>query len=136
MEPITGPITAPPAPQQTSGSDDIFSSESFLQLLAAQIRGQNPIEPLSDTEFVAQMAQFSQLEQTTAMRERMDEIALGGRIADGAALLGRTVDYRVAESGATLTGVVESLTIGLGGQTTLVVDGVSVPLDAVAVVRQ
>lgn len=134
MEAITGPLPSAPSPQVNNQSGDIFSSESFLSLLAAQIRGQNPIEPLSDTEFVAQMAQFSQLEQTTAMRERMDEIALGGRIADGAALLGRTVDYRLGD-GTPLTGTVERLTIGVDGSTTLIVDGIDVPLDHIAAVR-
>ena len=44
---------------------DIFSSEGFLKLLASQMTSQNPLEPMKDTEFIGQMAQFSQLEQTT-----------------------------------------------------------------------
>ena len=67
--PVTGPVHAAPSPTGRGGrpkaTTDIFSSEGFLKLLASQISSQNPLEPMKDTEFVAQMAQFSQLEQIT-----------------------------------------------------------------------
>ena len=43
----------------------------FLQLLAAQMQYQNPLEPVSDTQFVAQLAQFSSLEQMTNLNSTM-----------------------------------------------------------------
>ncbi|GIU79217.1 MAG: hypothetical protein KatS3mg005_2455 [Bryobacteraceae bacterium] len=50
------------------------SKEMFLQLLVAQIRNQNPLNPANGTEFVAQLAQFSQLEATLEMRRDIAQI--------------------------------------------------------------
>jgi flagellar basal-body rod modification protein FlgD len=51
------------------------SQDVFLQLLVAQLRNQDPLNPTDSSEFMSQMAQFSQLEQTISIRERIDEIA-------------------------------------------------------------
>lgn len=56
------------------GGNPIASKEVFLQLLVAQIRHQNPLNPASGTEFVAQLAQFSQLEATLAIRQDLAKI--------------------------------------------------------------
>lgn len=130
MDAITGPITTPPPPGAAGGTSDIFSSDGFLNLLAAQIRGQNPLEPMTDTEFVAQMAQFSQLEQLTHLRANTEDLAIGGRLAQGAALLGKDVEYSVA-GGVTASGTVESLSVSASGATTLIVDGQAVDLGQV-----
>ena len=45
---------------------------TFLQLLVAQIKNQNPLEPTDGTQFVAQLAQFSQLEQMIGVRSGVD----------------------------------------------------------------
>ena len=44
-----------------------LGQDEFLQLLVTQMRNQDPLKPVSDTEFIAQMAQFSNLEQTKEM---------------------------------------------------------------------
>jgi flagellar basal-body rod modification protein FlgD len=126
---VTGPYT-PPAATPTDGvkkQTEIFSSEGFLQLLASQVRAQNPLEPMKDTEFVAQMAQFSQLEQTTALAKNIEALTLSGQLAQGASLIGRTVTYQPADGSAPVTGVVGSLTIGGDGRSmSLIVNGVAV----------
>jgi len=49
-----------------------LGKEEFLKILAAQFRGQNPLEPVKDTEFIAQMAQFSALEQLQNIAAKLD----------------------------------------------------------------
>lgn len=68
--------TAPAAGAQVARStpDRMASKEVFLQLLVAQIRNQNPLNPANGTEFVAQLAQFSQLEATLEMRRDIGQI--------------------------------------------------------------
>jgi flagellar basal-body rod modification protein FlgD len=126
--PVTGPYTpVAPGSQALKEPVDIFSSDGFLRLLAAQISAQNPLEPLKDTEFVAQMAQFSQLEQTTKLAANMEALTLSGQLAQGASLIGRTVTYQPQDGSDPVTGVVDRLTVGAGGRSmTLVVDGVAV----------
>ncbi|MFN7920906.1 MAG: flagellar hook capping FlgD N-terminal domain-containing protein [Bryobacteraceae bacterium] len=62
-----------PAPA-TDGGDSLTSKDTFLKLLVAQIQNQNPLSPSDPIQFVSQLAQFSSLEQTLAMRESLDAI--------------------------------------------------------------
>lgn len=65
------PSTAPTANTTT---DPLANKETFLQLLVAQIKNQNPLNPSDSTQFVSQLAQFSDLEQSVAMRQDLDSI--------------------------------------------------------------
>lgn len=49
--------------------------ENFLQLLTAQLRNQDPLSPLDSTQFVAQLASFSSVEQLVSVNDRLDTIA-------------------------------------------------------------
>lgn len=69
----TAPETAQPQTVQSS-PDRMASKEMFLQLLVAQIRHQNPLNPANGTEFVAQLAQFTQLEATLDIQKEIEEI--------------------------------------------------------------
>lgn len=114
---------------------DIFSSDGFLRLLAAQISNQNPLEPMKDTEFIAQMAQFSQLEQTTGLARDIRGLTMGAQLSQGAALIGRTVSYEVADGATTATGTVERLSVSADGREMLmVVDGVTINVNQVITV--
>jgi len=46
----------------------------FLQLLVAQLKGQNPLDPLDGSQFVAQLAQFSSLEQLTRINQTLESV--------------------------------------------------------------
>lgn len=74
MTVTTAPIGAlPPFPTAKSG-DPLANKEVFLHLLVAQIKNQNPLNPTEGTEFLAQLAQFSGLEQLIEMRQTLDAI--------------------------------------------------------------
>ena len=97
----TGATGATKTAGPTLGKDD------FLKLLVGQLRNQDPMNPSSDTDFIGQMAQFSQLEQTTNMAGTNERLAAQQDGARAVALLGRTVTYPDAVSGVSTTGVVE-----------------------------
>lgn len=108
-------------------NDDIFSSASFLRLLGAQMKSQNPLDPMKDTEFVAQMAQFSQLEQITSLSANMKSLNMSSQISQGAALIGREVTYVPEGSLVPVTGRVDKMVLENGGRdSSLVVNGVRV----------
>lgn len=56
---------------------DALGRDAFLQLLTTQLAHQDPMQPQADTEFIAQLAQFSSLEQLQGMRATVDAIATG-----------------------------------------------------------
>lgn len=87
--------------QNSLGKDD------FLKLLITQLSHQDPTQPLEDREFVAQMAQFSTLEQMTNMNGELAKVL--GLLARSQAvnLLGKTVELAVGEQ--RLSGTVEAI---------------------------
>lgn len=71
---------------QAPAAGGLANAEIFMQLLVAQLKNQNPMNPADGTEFVAQLAQFSQLEQTLGMRDELKAIrATLEQAADGPA---------------------------------------------------
>lgn len=58
----------------TKPSDKLTSKDTFLQLLVAQIRNQNPLQPQDGIQFVTQLAQFTGLEQSMQMKDELQAI--------------------------------------------------------------
>lgn len=68
--------------------------ESFLTLLTAQLRNQDPLSPMDSTDFIAQLASFSGVEQQIGTNNRLDQVveqAVNGDIATFATWIGRNV---------------------------------------------
>lgn len=63
-------------PQQNAQSKTNVDKEAFLKLLMAQLKHQDPLEPVDGSEFVAQLAQFSQLEQSVTQSKQLDVISM------------------------------------------------------------
>jgi flagellar basal-body rod modification protein FlgD len=91
-------------PTQNLGKDD------FIKILITQLTHQDPTAPMEDKEFIAQMAQFSSLEQMTNMAKDFNRIA--GLVAgsEASASLGRSVE--LADGDRTVSGVVKAVTRG------------------------
>ena len=87
-----------------------LGKDEFLKILLTQLTHQDPLEPMNDREFVAQMAQFSALEQMTNMVNQFQR--LGSLIEAGQAfsILGKTVDLAIGDS--VVTGRVDEVTGG------------------------
>jgi flagellar basal-body rod modification protein FlgD len=58
----------------TQGMDALANEQTFLKLFVAQLKNQNPLQPQDGTQFMAQLAQFSSLEQELQMRQDLDAI--------------------------------------------------------------
>ena len=67
----TGAGTAE-SPGIAAAANDQLSKDTFLKLLVAQIRNQNPLNPADGVQFVTQLAQFSELEQVMAIRQDLE----------------------------------------------------------------
>jgi flagellar basal-body rod modification protein FlgD len=105
-------------------SDEIMGKEDFLTLLVAQLQNQDPMNPDDPTEFTAQLAQFSSLEQLFNINESMDSLTSAQQQSDRFAtmnLIGKSVSYQdddftieedgVATVGYQLDGLAASVTL-------------------------
>ena len=82
------------AKQKATPVKEQMGQQQFLTLFTTQLKNQNPLDPVKNEAFVAQLAQFSQLEATTAMKTSMDTMVSNmqaDRMMSGAALIGRKV---------------------------------------------
>ncbi len=73
LNPLPVPAAGPSAQPSGSGSSPAAQAgtDTFLQLLVAELRTQNPLDPQKGTEFVSQLAQFNTLEQLIAIRAEL-----------------------------------------------------------------
>lgn len=90
--------------KQTLGKDD------FLQILITQMSHQDPTSPMKDTESIAQMAQFSSLEQMTNMSKDFSKLAVMMNSSEAVSTLGKTVEIVDGEN--IVSGVVEATVRG------------------------
>lgn len=77
------PAPAPPPPAAAPLGDPTVNQQTFLQLLVTQIKNQNPLDPTDGTQFLSQLAQFSELEQminvNTNLQSIQQDIQNGGQ---------------------------------------------------------
>lgn len=99
--------------------------DAFLKLLVTQMRLQDPTHTMEDKEFIAQLAQFSSLEQITNLSGEIKALARNNASTQAVSLIGRTVEYLDVSSGASQTGTVESVRFS-DGSPVLVVGGAEV----------
>src|SRR3954449_1608206 len=107
---------------------DQMGKDTFLKLLVAQMKYQDPANPASSTEFMAQNAAFTQVEKLEEIAKQNASLLALQRSSSAGALVGRTVTYS-DETGAKQTGLVTS--VRLGSDTTeasVMVGGVSVAM--------
>ena len=103
---------------------------AFLRLLIAQMRNQDPTKPMDSTQYLAQLASFSAVEQGVQTNAKLDALMTNSMLSQADAIIGRTLvsadgatSGRVASVTLTKSGVVASLE---GGAQILVTDGVKV----------
>jgi flagellar basal-body rod modification protein FlgD len=102
-----------PATSRPSVANDL-GADTFLQLLVAQLKYQDPTNPASSTEFLAQTAQFTMVEKLTQLAEQSEASAVVNRNLGAASMVGRTVTY-LRPDGTTGEGVVTRAVLGSAG---------------------
>ncbi len=128
-----------------SSTDPIFGSasgpaaqdlgrEAFMTLLIAQLQNQDPLQPTSNDAFIAQLAQFSTLEEMKGVNENLVALALlqqsnalMDQLTSASALIGHSVRFLHPTTGEESVGTVDSVRI-MDGVAVLYIDGEDVPL--------
>ncbi|MEO5323406.1 flagellar hook assembly protein FlgD [Mesorhizobium sp. CC13] len=123
--PPVGTSTKTASGTQSAASKAQVDYNSFLKLLVAQMKNQDPTKPMDSTEYVAQLATFSQVEQSVQMNSRLDQILQGSALAQADALIGRTV---TSPDGKT-SGVVAEVRLFKDGVVAVLTDGKQVVIN-------
>lgn len=65
--------------------------ESFLKLLVAELKNQDPTEPMDSTQYIAQLASFSNVEQGIQTNTKLDDLIQMGHLQQAGSIIGRTL---------------------------------------------
>src|SRR4051794_7288261 len=124
------PTTAPNTTSALTGTsktaaaadNNVLGKDDFLKLMVAQMKNQDPMNPADDKDNIAQMAQFSSLEQITNLANATQELANRMSLTQNVGLIGHNVTYAGAD-GTTVSGTVDGLSLDKSGAATLSVAG-------------
>jgi len=119
--------TTPAAPKSISdATKDFGDKDTFLKLLVAQLKYQDPSNPADSTQFLAQTAQFTQVEKLGDIADLMKS----QRLVNASALVGHPVTY-MDENGAQLSGTISSAKLNGDSEPTLRIGNTDVLLSKV-----
>jgi flagellar basal-body rod modification protein FlgD len=99
------PPSSPMAADATSKT--AVDYQSFLRLLVAEMKNQDPTNPMDSTQYVAQLASFSQVEQSVQINSKLDQLLQASTLSQAGSLIGRTV----TSADGTLTGTVAEVRV-------------------------
>lgn len=91
----------------STNPNQTLTQADFLNLLVTQMSSQDPLNPESDTDFAAQLAQFSALQESQSMETNLSQIQANS-------LIGQTVSVAASNGSAPITGQVTSVTVSSG----------------------
>lgn len=115
----------------TSTTQKTLDQNAFLKLLITEMQNQDPLSPMDNTEYVAQLAQFSSLEQMQQMNSALDSMNTSYSSNQALNLVGKTVTYQSpSDSTVTLTGTVTGVVFD-DGTAKLKIGSDTVGLDAI-----
>ena len=124
-----GTATAANAATAKTASDQaskkaMLDYDNFLQLLIAQMRNQDPTQPMDATEQIAQLATFSQVEQTIQTNQRLEMLLQSSALSEADAVIGRTVTSLDGK----ISGVVKEVTLYADGIVATLENGSRLPI--------
>lgn len=111
-----------PNTKTTTGANVDY--QSFLKLLVAQMKNQDPTEPMDATQYVAQLATFSNVEQAVQMNSKLETLIGNTSLAKAEGWIGRTL----TNQDGSITGVVKSVVILKDGMVAQLEDGKTLPI--------
>lgn len=99
-------------PNANRTGNSTLGKDEFLKILMAQLKNQDPLNPMEDKEFIAQMAQFSTLEQTTNMTNMMEKFINSQTQSDSilkySEMIGKQIEWEKSDQSVE-EGIVKSI---------------------------
>jgi flagellar basal-body rod modification protein FlgD len=121
MMDVTSPnaSNATQRPMTSKSTSPTLGYDNFLNLLLTQMKNQDPTAPMESTEYMAQLATFSQVEQQTKTNSKLDALLSASALDQASSVIGRTV----TSADGTLSGQVKSVRIFDDGVVAVLTDG-------------
>ena len=104
-----------------------LTTADFFNLLVAQLQYQDPLDPMSDTDFINQLAELSTVSGIQTLNTNFSDMLSLQQLSGGSSLIGQTVNYTPSGSTTAAQGTVSALSINQG-QVQLQINGQAVPL--------
>ena len=110
-----------------NGSNSTLGPDAFLQLMMTQLTHQDPTQPSDPTQYLSELAQFTQVEQETNTAQSTAQSATAQAVSSAVSLIGHTVSYLDQQSGQTVSGTVQKVAITSSGPTLTIngIDGIA-----------
>lgn len=119
--------TQDPADQTTKKTaTPTLGYDEFLQLLLAQMKNQDPLNPIDSTQYVSQLASFSSVEQAVKQNSKLDQLLVMNSINQASSVVGRIV----TSADGTVSGEVRSIRVDSSGTVATLTNGKEVVLGA------
>ncbi|AMC13384.1 flagellar basal body rod modification protein FlgD [Liberibacter crescens] len=110
---------------KSSGAQKKVNYDSFLKLLVAQIKHQDPTEPMKASEQIAQLAVFSQVEESIKVNSNLQELLNSNRLAQAASYIGK----KIIGLDGVKKGVISSVELTPSGLVALTSDHQKIPVE-------
>jgi flagellar basal-body rod modification protein FlgD len=112
-----------------STSSNTVDYNTFLQLLIAEMKNQDPTSPMDTSQYMSQFAQMSTVSQAVATNSKLDALLSSQALTQANGLIGRTVSF-TDTTGAAVTGKIASVSINSDGSVATLEDGTKVAVGA------
>jgi len=114
------------SPNSTSSTSSVgVDYNTFLQLLIAEMKNQDPTNPMDTAQYMSQFAQLSSVEQAMQTNNKLDSLLSSQSLSQADGLIGKTVSF-TDSTGATFSGKVKSISINTDGSVATLEDGTKV----------
>jgi flagellar basal-body rod modification protein FlgD len=120
----TAKTTASASTASQAAAKAALDYDSFLTLLIAQMKNQDPTEPMDATEQIAQLATFSQVEQSIQMNSNLETLITGNALTNASSYIGKTITSADEKT----SGVVASVRVYSDTMIATTTDGKEVPI--------
>ena len=115
VTPNTGTSNSTNSNSQVNLNNQIAGNfNTFLQLLTTQLQNQDPLNPMDDTQSVAELAQFSAVQATTSLNDSFSSFESNFSVMQSAGLLGKTVSAQSTDASgnvSSVTGTVKTISV-------------------------
>lgn len=130
VDPVAGSTSTPPTSSTSSSTAGKAAEkasidyDSFLKLLIAQMKNQDPTDPMDASEQISQLATFSQVEQSIQMNSNLETLITGNALTNASSYIGKTITSADEKT----SGIVASVRVYSDTMIATTTDGKEIPI--------